>query len=134
MIHTLLHVFPTLAIGGQQTRFATIANCIGHDFRHRVISLDGKQDALSLLDPSLDVEVIPAPPKRLDPVPQLYQVERLTRKFLSDILITYNWVAIDWAIINRLWFPRPHTDLEAGFWPAETHRQKMTRRLTGPFT
>ena len=39
---TLLHVFPTFAVGGAQTRFTAIANHLGDDARHVVVSLDGR--------------------------------------------------------------------------------------------
>ena len=45
-----------------------------------------------------------------------------------DLLLTYNWGAIEWAIANRL--PRlPHLHMEDGFGPEERDRQLPRRVL-----
>jgi glycosyltransferase involved in cell wall biosynthesis len=125
----LLHVFSSFAIGGQQTRFATIANCLGRAFRHRLISLDGRDEAVTLLSPDLDVAVLPAPARSANPVRQLRAIARSGSAILPDLLITYNWGAIEWAIFNRLRYRRPHIHLEDGFGPDEADRQKRRRVL-----
>ena len=65
----LLHVFPTLAVGGQQTRFATLANRFGDRYRHVLVSLDGRDGALGLLGAGVDFRVLEvaraSPPRRL---------------------------------------------------------------------
>jgi hypothetical protein len=42
---TFLHVFPTFAVGGAQTRFAAIANHLGPSVRHIVVPIDGQTTA-----------------------------------------------------------------------------------------
>jgi glycosyltransferase involved in cell wall biosynthesis len=137
---TLLHVFPTLAIGGQQTRFATIANGLGREFRHRLISLDGRDEAVGLLDHDLDVAVLPAPPTAAHPIDHLHRIGTASARAGADILITYNWGAIEWAIANwtrpgqvrsgQMRLGRPHIHLEDGFGPDEADRQKRRRVVT----
>jgi len=126
---TLLHVFPTLAVGGQQTRFATIANWLAQEFRHRLISLDGRDEAVSLLDPMLDFAVLHTAKSTGNPLKDLPAIARLGNLTRADVLITYNWGSIDWAIVNRLHFHRPHIHLEDGFGPEEADRQKGRRVL-----
>jgi glycosyltransferase involved in cell wall biosynthesis len=130
----LLHVFPTLAVGGQQTRFATIANELGSAFRHRLISLDGRDAATALLDPGIDHVVLPAPASNANPIERLRGIAAVSARADADLLITYNWGAIEWAIVNRLCFRRSHIHLEDGFGPDESDSQKrrrvLTRRLT----
>lgn len=127
----LLHVFPSFAVGGQQTRLATIANRLGPGFRHAIVSLDGRDEAMALLDPALEASVLPAPP------PGLGGLRAITRSITASgaqILCTYNWGAIEWAIANRLRPRLPHLHFEDGFGPDEADRQKWrrvaTRRLT----
>jgi glycosyltransferase involved in cell wall biosynthesis len=127
---TLLHVFPTLAVGGQQTRFATIANALGPEFRHRLISLDGREEAIGLLKTDIEFLVLRVPRLTHNPFKDLRNNAVVSSRIEADILITYNWGAIDWAILNRCWFHRPHIHLEDGFGPDEVTRQKRRRVLT----
>lgn len=121
---TLLHVFPSFAVGGQQTRFATLANRLGPRFRHRIVSLDGADQALALLDPSLDVALLPAAAGGIGGLPGIVRCLSATE---ATALVTYNWGAIEWAMINRLIHRRPHLHLEDGFGPEEAERQKRRR-------
>jgi glycosyltransferase involved in cell wall biosynthesis len=130
MAPILLHVFPTFAIGGQQTRFATIANRLGQAFRHRLISLDGRDEALGLLDPTLDLKLLPRPAQTGNPIRNLSTIANVSAVVGPDALITYNWGAIEWAMVNRVWIHRPHIHLEDGFGPDEADRQKWRRLLT----
>lgn len=124
MATTLLHVFPSFAVGGQQTRFATIANRLGASFSHRIVALDGKDGARTLLDPALDVALLPPPPPGCA---RLWHIARRLAASEAAVLLTYNWGAIEWAIVNRL-FPRlPHLHFEDGFGPDEADRQKRRR-------
>jgi glycosyltransferase involved in cell wall biosynthesis len=130
----LLHVFPTLAVGGQQTRFAAIANQLGTAFRHRLISLDGHADATALLDPGLDYAVLAAPPQIAGPIQRLSGILAAAAWVGADVLITYNWGAIEWAMVNRIRFHRPHIHLEDGFGADEADYQKMRRILARRLT
>jgi glycosyltransferase involved in cell wall biosynthesis len=122
----LLHVFPSFAVGGQQTRFATIANRLGGAFRHRVVSLDGRDAALKLLDPELDVALLPALPSNGG---RLRRIAQCFGGVDAEILVTYNWGAIEWAIANRMLYHWPHLHFEDGFGPEEADRQKSRRVL-----
>jgi L-malate glycosyltransferase len=126
----LLHVFPTLSVGGQQTRFATVANHLGSGFRHRLVSLDRRDAAIALLDPGLDYAVLPAPAYTANPIARLRGIVDMNAWAEADLAITYNWGAIEWAIVNRIHFRRPHIHLEDGFGADEADGQKMRRVLT----
>ena len=58
----LLHVFPTFAIGGMQTQFATVANALGGAFRHAIVALDGRTQCRAKLDPGTPHEFLDPPP------------------------------------------------------------------------
>jgi glycosyltransferase involved in cell wall biosynthesis len=126
----LLHVFPTLSVGGQQTRFAIIANELGRAFRHRLISLDGRDDAIALLHKGLDYVLLPTPARNANPIDRLREMVAVNSRLGADLLITYNWGAIEWGIVNRIRFGLPHIHLEDGFGPDESDGQKMRRVLT----
>jgi glycosyltransferase involved in cell wall biosynthesis len=127
---TLLHVFPTLAVGGQQTRFVTIANELGQGFRHQLISLDGRNEAVGLLNPTLDFAVLPTPILTGNPIRDLYSIASVSDSVTPDVLVTYNWGSIEWAIVNRFRSRCHHIHLEDGFGPDEADRQKRRRIVT----
>jgi glycosyltransferase involved in cell wall biosynthesis len=130
MAPLLLHVFPSFSIGGQQTRFAAIANHFGGTLSHRLISLDGHDAATALLDRALDYSLLPAPPYSANPIARWRRIVAAQAWIGADVLVTYNWGAIEWAIVNRQRFRRPHIHLEDGFGPDEADRQKRRRVIT----
>jgi L-malate glycosyltransferase len=136
MPSVLLHVFPSLAVGGQQRRFAVVANQFGRAFRHRLVSLDGQDSATALLDRALDYSLLPAPAYSANPIDRWRAIVAAQAWSGADALLTYNWGAIEWAFVNRCRFRRPHVHLEDGFGPDEADRQKrrrvIARRLTLP--
>jgi glycosyltransferase involved in cell wall biosynthesis len=124
---TLLHVFPTFAVGGAQARFAAIANHLGGDARHIVVSLDGRLDARERLDPALDVTfpTLPAPSGTLGGARLALAALRAWRGEV-DRLVTSNWGSMDWALANRV-TRLPHLHTEDGFGPEEQDRQLRRR-------
>ncbi len=124
---TLLHVFPSFAVGGQQTRFATIAGRLGARYRHVVVSLDGRDAARALVPASVCL--------RMQAVADVNGLHRLGRQAAAiraarpDLLVTYNWGSVEWAIANRLLVRLPHVHLEDGFGPDEADRQLRRRVL-----
>ncbi len=128
---TLLHVFPTFAVGGAQARFAALANHLGGAARHIVVSLDGRLDAREKLDPAVDVQCPKLPP----PVGRLGGVRTalaFLRQVKADRLVTSNWGSMDWAIANRI-TKLPHVHTEDGFGPEEQDRQLRRRAWTRRF-
>jgi glycosyltransferase involved in cell wall biosynthesis len=125
---TLLHVFPSFAIGGQQTRFATIAARLGQAYRHVIVSLDGRDMARSLLPGSLDARMLGV--QHSSGPRALVAFGKAIRMVGPDALLTYNWGSMDWAILNRLRFGLPHVHLEDGFGRDEADRQLRRRVLT----
>jgi glycosyltransferase involved in cell wall biosynthesis len=124
----LLHVFPSFAIGGQQTRFATIAGRLETPYRHVVVSLDGRDMARALVPPSVNLNLRPPPSDAPGPL-RLVAIAGAIRAVRPDALVTYNWGSIEWAAANRLLVGRPHVHLEDGFGPDEADRQHGRRVL-----
>lgn len=129
----LLHIFPSFAVGGQQTRFATIANRLGRNVRHHLVSLDGRDQAITLLDPELDFTLLPAPPSASDLIRRMPRIVAICQTTDYDALVTYNWGAIEFAIANRLFVHLPHVHFEDGFGPEEAVRQKRRRIFARKF-
>ena len=129
----LLHVFQSLEVGGQQTRFATMANRLGRSYRHLLISLSGRAEAVALLDPDLDATLLPVTDQTTSMPRLLRIIARQIAKADPEVLVTYNWGTIEWAIVNRIAFRRPHIHLEDGFGPDEADGQKRRRVLARRF-
>lgn len=132
----ILHVFATFRVGGPQVRFADITRALGGRFRHIVVAMDGGYDCAARIDPEIAVSYWRdfVPPPSL--VKTLLSVRRLLRRHRPDLLVTYNWGAIEWALADRLPIC-PQIHIADGFGPEEANgqlwRRVVTRRLAfGP--
>jgi glycosyltransferase involved in cell wall biosynthesis len=143
----LLHVFSTFAVGGPQIRFATIADRLGPKYRHLIVSMSGKTDAVSLLSSQIDNQLIPVWSKRAkprakdsvggprpirntpkNPIANIIRFSSELARLKPDLLITYNWGALEWAIGNRFGPRFPHVHVEDGFGPDEAS-ERFRRRV-----
>jgi glycosyltransferase involved in cell wall biosynthesis len=128
----LLHAFATFAVGGAQMRFATLANAFGDRYRHIVVAMDGDHACARLLSPALDLRCEPIEAPKRATLSNVRRFRDLLRRFAPDLLVTYNWGAIEWAMAN---IPRlvRHVHVEDGFGPeersAQIRRRVLTRRL-----
>ncbi len=128
----LLHVFATFAVGGPQARFCALANHFGRTWRHAIIATDGDTSCRERLQPGLLVDYLGVATPRHDTLGNMLRYRALLRDIRPDVLITYNWGAIEWAMANSLVGIR-HVHIEDGFGPEERDRQLprrvWTRRL-----
>jgi glycosyltransferase involved in cell wall biosynthesis len=127
----LLHVFSTFAVGGPQVRFATLANRFGDRYRHTMIAMDGRYDCSSQLDPALDVRLTPLPVSKGGglSLANLRRFRATVRELKPDLLLTYNWGTIEWALAQRLRPFCPHLHFEDGFGPDEADGRQLPRRV-----
>ncbi|MGH6876179.1 MAG: glycosyltransferase family 4 protein [Rhizomicrobium sp.] len=128
----LLHVFPTFRVGGSQVRFAAIANHLAGKYQHAIVAMDGAYDCFDRLSPAVDAQRWDVPAAKRNTLGNVRAFRRILRARKPDLLITYNWGAIEWALANR---PRlvPHIHIEDGFGPEEVERQMLRRVLTRRF-
>ena len=129
---TLLHVFSTFATGGPQVRLAALANQWGKKYRHIIIAMDGVYDCAEKFEPGVDYEL-----RRIEFTKgnslsalksNLLQFFRLQRAWRPDLLLTYNFGAIEWALANFLGLT-PHIHIEDGFGPDEADGRQLPRRV-----
>ena len=128
----LLHVFATFAVGGPQVRFAALANQFGHRYRHLVVAMDGNYACASRLATGLDIAYPPVIVTKQSLIGNALRFRRSLRSLAPDVLVTYNWGAIEWAMANVPRLAR-HIHIEDGFGPEERagqlRRRVRTRRL-----
>lgn len=125
---TLLHVFSTFAVGGPQTRFATIAERLGPKYRHLIVSMSGRTEAASLLPAGVDYSLVPIKNTPRNPLANAWRFGRQLRRINPDQLVTYNWGALEWAIGNRFGPNIRHIHIEDGFGPDEANA-RFKRRI-----
>lgn len=130
-MHTplLLHVFSSFGIGGPQLRFTVIANHFGNAYQHAVIAMDRNTAAHSRLNPGCIVNFLENPLRKGRTLDNLREIRRLLRSLRPDLLLTYNWGSIEWAIANRLFPLVRHVHFEDGFGTDEVDGQIKRRVL-----
>ncbi len=124
---TLLHVFSTFAVGGPQARFITISAALGLKYRHLIVSMSGRTEASKLLARDLDFGLVAARNVPKDPLGNILAFARQLRELKPDLLVTYNWGALEWAIANRFGPRLPHVHIEDGFGPDEAVKRLQRR-------
>ena len=86
----VLSVFSTFAMGGPQVRFAALANRFGPRWRHVVIAMDGRYDAMERLTPDVPVRTEPSPVGKGEGARGLLRVRGALRRLAPDVLVTSN--------------------------------------------
>jgi glycosyltransferase involved in cell wall biosynthesis len=124
-----LHVFPSFGIGGVPLRMVRIINHLGKRFRHTVIALDNNFEAAAGILANLDVLLVPLPQVRPHILQNLVGAALTLRRLRPDVLLTYNWGAIEWAAATRVSPVSRHLHLEAGFGCNEADSQILRRVL-----
>ncbi len=121
----LLHVFATFAPGGPQVRTARLMHALADEFRHSIVAMDGCLDARSLVSDEVEARYLDPPPRAgaLHTVPFLHALVRRER---PDLLLTYNWGAIEAVLAGRL-ARVPILHHEDGFRPDEAFEFKRRR-------
>jgi len=133
----VLHAFSTFVPGGPQVRTARLLPALDPDWRHSILALDGRTDARALLPATLRAEILEPLPRAGTPR-TTWRLTGLLRRLRPDLVLTYNWGALDALLATRLVGPRALVHHEDGFRPDEVdgfkRRRVWTRRLVLPGT
>lgn len=123
----LLHIMPTFAPGGVQIRVAYLINHLGLPIRHTLIAMDGNFSAQSRLDGNMPIDY-GTPPEAGGLFSRLRAYRAVIEAVQPDLMLTYQWGAIEWALANRFARLCPHIHLESGFGSDESETQ-LPRRV-----
>lgn len=126
----LLHLHSTFNLGGKEARAVALMNAWGPGFAHDIVSaVPGETAAAALIDPAVTARVRDDFP----PLAGSWSLARLRALAGAmrgyDLVLTYNWGAMDAVLANRLFARRPLVHHEDGFNEDETVRQKPARVL-----
>jgi glycosyltransferase involved in cell wall biosynthesis len=124
----LLHVFSTFATGGAQVRLAAMANHWGKKYRHTIIAMDGVYDAAEKFNADVEVELFRLEYTKGATRDNVILFWKKLREWQPDLLLTYNFGAIEWALANIMG-QHPHIHIEDGFGPDEADGRQLARRV-----
>jgi glycosyltransferase involved in cell wall biosynthesis len=124
-----LHIFPSFGIGGVPLRMVRIINHLGTKFRHTVVALDGNFDAAVGIADDIDVTIAPLGAAKRSMLRNLAHSALVLHRLRPDLLLTYNWGAIEWAAASLFSRVPRHVHLEAGFGIREADSQIARRVL-----
>jgi glycosyltransferase involved in cell wall biosynthesis len=106
-----------------------IINHFGKRFRHTVIALDNNFEAAEGVASDLDFAVLPVRGVKRGMLYNVAGSALALRRMRPDLLLTYNWGAIEWAAASRFSPVSRHLHLEAGFSLGEADSQLPRRVL-----
>jgi glycosyltransferase involved in cell wall biosynthesis len=121
-----LHVFPSFGPGGTELRVANIINASSLRLRHAVMSLDGGFEASYRILPASGVEFL-QPPSGRGTAAFPFALRRTLSAAAPDLLLTYNWGAIDAVLAATLGRLCPVVHNECGF--SDDYDLKKWRRI-----
>ncbi|WP_417317491.1 glycosyltransferase [Emcibacter sp.] len=128
----LFHVIPSFAHGGVPIRISYLINHFGPKARHSLIATNGEYDCRSRIDGSIDFSIPDIPPAD-GLLGKICSYRKVLKDIRPDLLLTYNWGSMDWALANSFAPLCRHIHLESGFGPEEAEgtlfKRDMYRRL-----
>ncbi|WP_321392612.1 glycosyltransferase family 4 protein [Emcibacter sp.] len=124
----LFHVIPSFAHGGVPIRISYLINHFGNRVRHSLIATNGEYDCRSRLAPEIDFSVPSVPPAN-GLREKICTYRTALKEIKPDLLLTYNWGSMDWALANSFSPVCRHIHLESGFGPEEAEKTLFKRDL-----
>jgi glycosyltransferase involved in cell wall biosynthesis len=124
----LLHVLPTFTPGGLEIRTANLIEGFGAEFRHSILSMDGRVQAVGRLPEGAPVRVLPSLPKA-GSFTTSRRMREVLRSAAPDLVLTYNWGTFDMLLAARSLGFRRVVHHEDGFNADEAETFKRRRIL-----
>lgn len=112
----ILHAHSTFSLGGKEARAVRLMNAFGAAARHIVLTaMPGETGARAEIAAEIDADFPEdAPPLSGPPSPlRLWRLARYIRRF--DLVLSYNWGAMDLVMAHRLFGGPPLVHHEDGF-------------------
>lgn len=125
----ILHAHSTFSLGGKEARAVRLMNAFGDAAHHTILSGTGQFGAREAIEPGISVD-FPTSAPSLQGRPGLGRYRALARYMRGfDLVLTYNWGAMDAVAARRLLGGSPLIHAEDGFNDDEAAGQKRSRIL-----
>lgn len=130
----ILHVFPSFELGGSQRRMTTYLNASNAPHNHLVYAMDDCYDAAELSHHFRAARIPPGLIPKGNLLSAILGCRKALQQTNPDLLVTYNWGSIEWAMANR-WPQRcPTVHIQDGFGEderdGENPRRQFMRKMT----
>lgn len=125
----ILHVFPTFAFGGVPIRMSRVIEHLADRYRHVIVSLDGRFDSKSRIGADVDVRYLEFETPKGRTLKAMLKARTTLGAIAADLLMTYNWGAIEWALARTVFGGGRHIHCESGFGAEEANGQIKRRCL-----
>lgn len=127
----VLHVFPSFEVGGSQRRLVTYLNTSEAQFDHQVYAMDGCYAAGDLIRDFKRADIADGAIPKGSVFKGVSAAGAQLRQIKPDLLICYNWGAIEWALAAGTNIPTVH--VQDGFAEDEQTTEKPLRKLMRRF-
>ena len=126
----ILHLHSTFSLGGKEARAVRLMNAFGAHARHTILSaMPEALGARDAIDPAIDV-AFPRDAPSLAGKPAIGRYRALRRYFAGfDLILSYNWGAMDGVMARRMFGGPPLVHHEDGFNADEADGLKARRNL-----
>ena len=130
----ILHVFPSFGRGGVPIKICHSINYFGKKARHTIISTNNDYGSEDIIIDGLFVAIDKSHhDTRGSLFSRLNKFRSYLRNANANLIITYNWGSVEWALANSFGPILPHIHVESGFGPEEVDgtiaRRDLFRRL-----
>ena len=125
----ILHVFPSFELGGSQRRMTTYLNASKAPHNHLIYAMDDCYDAAELSDHFRAARIPPDLIPKNNMIGAIRGCRKALRQIQPDLLVTYNWGSIEWAMANRLPKRCPTIHIQDGFGEDERSGEIPSRRF-----
>lgn len=116
-----------------QDRMSNVMNRLNQEYVHSIIAINGDYGCKSRLNANRRYDFPLLKSEQYSLLRNILTIRASLKRIKPDLLCTYNWGAIDWAMTSRLFPVCPHIHLESGFGLEEADgqfpRRVIFRRL-----
>lgn len=126
----IFHVIPSFAHGGAPILIAIIMNHFGRKARHSFYATNGDYGCRSRIADDVDFNILDIGDADKGNIFQrTINYRKIIRDLKPDILATYHWGAMEWAMANSFSPLCRHVHMESGFGPDEAQGTMPKRNL-----
>lgn len=130
----IIHIFPSFGRGGVPIKICHAINHFGTLAKHTIISTNDEYSCEIMVNDDLDVIIDKSHHHMGGSLfGRLIKYRGFLKNKQPDLLITYNWGSVEWALANSFGPIIEHIHVESGFGPDEAAATLLRRDLFRKF-